>query len=288
MVLVTGAAGKTGLAVVRAVTNKGTAVRAFIRRESQRAVVRAAGAAEVYIGQMGAAGDWQMAMTGIAAVYLICPNVNPIELHFSELAIEAAKMAGEPHVVYHSVLHPQIEAMPHHWQKMRVEERLFASGLPFTILQPTAYMQNFMAGWTAVLEEGVYRVPYSPQTRLSLVDLEDVAETAARVLNNPGHVGSIYELAGTRPLSQVQVAEIVSGKLQRPIRVEEVALETWRRQAAENGLGRYQIETLIQMFKYYDAHGLVGNPTVLGWLLERPPTTFDEFLDRVIQQRFEN
>ena len=58
---------------------------------------------------------------------------------------EAARRAGIRHLVYHSVLHPQVEAMPHHWQKMRVEEQLFAAGLPYTILQPAAYMQNVLA-----------------------------------------------------------------------------------------------------------------------------------------------
>ncbi len=51
------------------------------------------------------------------------------------------------HFVYHSVLHPQTEEMPHHWQKLRVEESLFRTHLPFTILQPCAYMQNLDIHW---------------------------------------------------------------------------------------------------------------------------------------------
>ena len=67
-------------------------------------------------------------------------------------AIRAAQSAGVERFVYHSVLHPQVEIMAHHWQKMRVEEQLFESGLSFTILQPAAYMQNVLAGWDGRFE----------------------------------------------------------------------------------------------------------------------------------------
>ncbi len=66
-----------------------------------------------------------------------------------------------------------------------------------TILQPTAYMQNILAGWRSIVEDGIYRVPYPIDTRISLVDLRDVAEAAARVLTEDGHVGATYELVGT-------------------------------------------------------------------------------------------
>ena len=72
------------------------------------------------------------------------------------------------------MLHPQIEAMPHHWEKMRVEEMLFAAGLDVTVLQPTAYMQNILGMARDIVEAG-FRVPYPVETPLSLVDLDDVA-----------------------------------------------------------------------------------------------------------------
>ncbi len=282
MILVTGAAGKTGQAVIEALARRGTAVRALIRDESKITAVRAVRATEVTVGDMGEAATYQRAMMGVSAVYFICPNVNPNEVQFAKWAIEAAKEAGNPHFVYHSVLHPQIEAMPHHWLKMRVEEILFASGLPFTILQPTAYMQNILANWQMIVEQGIYGVPYSAETRLSLVDLGDVAETAATVLLDSGHRGAIYELCGTAPLSQVAVARIVGEKLERRVVVEEVPLAAWERQAVENGLGRYQIETLMKMFRYYDEYGFYGSPNVLGWLLKRPPTSFADFVERMV------
>jgi uncharacterized protein YbjT (DUF2867 family) len=224
-------------------------------------------------------------MSGVSAVYFICPNVNPNEQEFAKFAVETAQRAELPylpHFVYHSVLHPQIEAMPHHWLKMRVEEMLFESGLPYTILQPAAYMQNILASWQTIVEEGVYRIPYSAETCLSMVDLLDVAQAAAIVLLDPGHQNAVYELAGKEALSQYEVAEIIAEKIKRPVSVEQISIESWQRQAEANGLGRYRIDALTKMFVYYDRYGLVGNPTILAHLLNRPPTTFAGFVDRFI------
>ncbi len=283
MILVTGAAGKTGRAVVKALASRNTAVRVLIHKESQRQIVESAGAAEFVVGDMANPAVYPGAMKGAAAVYFICPNVNPNEVEYATVAMEAARAADPTvHFVYHSVLHPQVEAMPHHWLKMRVEEKLFESGLPFTILQPAAYMQNILASWPSIVDEGVYRVPYSAETRHSLVDLQDVAEAAAAVLLDSNHYDAIYELAGPEALSQLEVAEIIGQKLKRPVTVEQLSIESWRERAKANGLGRYQIGALIRMFNYYDQYGFRGNPAILTHLLKRPPTSFAAFIDRVL------
>jgi NAD(P)H dehydrogenase (quinone) len=93
--------------------------------------------------------------------------MSPDEVVIGTLVIGEAKRAGVEHFVYHSVLHPQTERMTHHWQKLRVEEMLFESGLPFTILQPAPYMQNLLAVWKSIVEEGELRVPYSIHAKFS-------------------------------------------------------------------------------------------------------------------------
>jgi uncharacterized protein YbjT (DUF2867 family) len=281
MILVTGAAGKTGRAVIRTLTTKGEAVRALVHRPEQVRSVEGVGAREVVVGDMRLKATLGQAAQGARAVYHICPNVSPDEVDIGQVAIVAARSAGVKHFVYHSVLHPQVEAMPHHWQKLRVEEQLFRSGLPYTILQPAAYMQNVLAHWDQIVEQGVYPVPYAVETRLGMVDLEDVAEAAAVVLTESGHAGAVYELAGTEVLSQAEVATILSQQLGRPVRAEAVSLETWERRARESGLGDYQVETLVKMFRYYEHYGFWGNPRVLSWLLGRPPTTFAAFVERL-------
>jgi uncharacterized protein YbjT (DUF2867 family) len=280
MILVTGASGKTGQAVVAALSRAGAPTRALVRRPSQMETMTNLGAREAMPADMRLPMEARRTAEGMHAVYHICPNVNPDEIEIGRSAIAAAKEAGVEHFVLHSVLHPQTEQMPHHWNKLRVEEALFESGLNFTILQPTAYMDNLLAGWRLITEEGVLRNPYPAETRLSLVALEDVAEAAAIVLTKPGHTGATYELAGTPPLAQTEVAAILSDALDRPVRAEAEPIEAWEARARTAGLGDPQRATLIRMFLYYGQCGLIGNPNTLRWLLGRAPTSLTEFARR--------
>jgi NAD(P)H dehydrogenase (quinone) len=284
MILVTGAAGKTGRAVIRAVVGRGAVVRALVHRPEQAAAVRALGAQEVVTGDMRRSGIMHHATRGVQAVYHICPNVHPDEVAIGHAAIEAAQRARLGHLVFHSVLHPQVEAMPHHWRKMRVEEVLLASGLAYTILQPAAYMQNVLAQRESVVQRGIYAVPYAVDTKLGMVDLADVAEVAAKVVAEPGHEGATYELCGPEILTQVEVANLMGRQLGQAVRAQAVPREAWQEEAREGGLSQYQVETLLKMFVYYEQHGFGGNPNVLACLLGRRPTGFASFLERVVAE----
>jgi uncharacterized protein YbjT (DUF2867 family) len=281
MILVTGAGGKTGRTIIRALAKRGAAVRALTRSADTDL-----GASETIIGDMQSPDIWPRAVSGVSAVYHICPNMNPHELSIGRAVIAAAQAAGVNHFVYHSVLHPHIEAMPHHWLKLRVEELLFESGLNYTILQPAAYMQNILAHWPQIVSQGNFPAPYAAEARLSLVHVDDLAQAAAEVLTNPAvHAGATYEIVGTAPLSQIEVANILGRALGRLVQVDVIPLEVWRQQAQQAGLGVYQINTLVKMFEYYQRFGFAGNPAVLTWLLGCAPVSFTEFVEQIVQLR---
>ena len=281
MILVTGAGGKTGKAVSRALVTRGAAVRAFVRSTAHEAALAAIGVNDVVVGAMDDTLALARALRGVDVAYHICPNVHPNEVTFARLLISTATDLGVPRLVYHSVLHPQIEAMPHHWNKMRVEEMLFCSSLDITVLQTTAYMQNSLAQWNNMVRDGVYRVPYPIETRLSLVDLDDIAEAAAIVLTSARHSGATYELVGTPPLSQIEIAATFAQALNKTVHAEAEALEAWEQRARAAGMDDYQRETLIKMFHAYARDGLKGNPSVLTWLLGRPPMSLAAFAARM-------
>lgn len=284
MILITGAAGKTGRALVRTLAAGREPVRALINRPEHAPGLQALGAIATPMADMRDGAGVQRAVDGVRAVYHIAPNVSPDELVIGRNVIAAAQSAGVERLVYHSVLHPHIEAMPHHWQKARVEELLFASGLAFTILQPTAYMQNITAAWEAITAGGRYPVPYSPEARLSLVDLEDVAQAAAGVLAEPGYAGATIEAVGTPGITPGQIATTLSAELGRPVEAEQVPLEAWKAGARAAGLGDYSISALAMMFVYYNDHGLTGSPLALASVLGRRPTSLEAFVRRVIQE----
>jgi uncharacterized protein YbjT (DUF2867 family) len=171
--------------------------------------------------------------------------------------------------------------MPHHWQKMRLEEALFESGLSFTILQPCAYMENILGGWNNITT-GKYITPYRTSSRISMVDLSDVAEAAAKVMTQPGFENAIYELAGPEALTQLEVARSLSQALGYTVVAEEQSREDWQRAALSNGMQEAQAAVLMKMFEYYDEYGLVGNPSILHQLLGHSPTSFIKFLERIL------
>ena len=279
MILITGAGGKTGRAIIKTLS-KAEGICALVHREEHVSILKPLGTEKVVVGDMRDDDAIRYAMQGIRAVYHICPNMSPDETEIGKLIMNEARKSGVEHFVYHSVLHPQSEKMNHHWQKMRVEEMLFESGLPFTILQPAPYMQNMLANWKTITEEGVLRVPYSVDSKFSFIDLEDLADAAKIVLTEVDHKNAIYELAGTLPLSHVNVAEKFGRVLNRGVRAEKEEIRDWRLRA--RGMSEYAIENLVRMFEYYDQWGLVGNPNVLRWLLRHEPTSLDNFAERVI------
>ncbi len=280
MILVTGAAGKTGRAVVRRLVAREQTVRVLVFRQDQVESLERMGASDVVVADMRDASRLEAAMHGMRAVYHICPNMHPDEHAIGAAAIAAASSAGVDRFVIHSVLLPRVRAMPHHWQKHLVEEELMSSGLATTILQPCAYMQNLLPRWQQILESGEFAVPYAVATRLSLVDLEDVTEAATNVLCTHGHEGATYELCGPKALSQDDVAEILSGQLGVPVRASVVARDAWERDGRAAGLSDYAIASLLSMFVYYERNGFCGSSLELEQLLGRPATTFDDFVRR--------
>lgn len=277
MILITGAGGKTGRALIRAIANS-ESVCALVHHDEQAALAKSLGAERAIVGDLRNENAIRSAMQGVRALYHICPNMSQDEMQIGELLIRIARQVGVQHFVYHSVLHAQTEKMNHHWQKLRVEEALFESGLTFTILQPAPYMQNLLASWKNILEDSVFRIPYSIESRFSFVDLEDIAEAAKIVLTEPGHANAIYELAGTMPMSHIDAARIFSHVLGREVRVEQEEIRDWRLRAA--GLSPYAEDNLVRMFAYYDQWGLVGNTNVLRWIIRREPTGLESFIRR--------
>jgi len=282
MILVSGAAGKTGLTVIRGLAALNQPVRALVYRKEQIEAVASAGAGEWTVGDMRLSTTLGEAVRDVQSIYHICPNVSPDEVVIGQEMIAAAQAARVEHFVYHSVLHPQVEAMLHHWSKMRVEAMLLESGLAYTILQPASYMQNILTQWRSIVKDGVYETPYAAATWLGTVDLEDVAAAACAVLTEGDHAEATYELAGPEVLTQTDVADILVRRLNRSVRVVEVSRDAWADRARASGLGEYQVDALVKMFAYYERVGFWGNPRVLAHLLGRAPTTFDAFVERVM------
>lgn len=293
-ILVTGANGRTGRALVQALARASTPqvplqVRAFLRNPVQWPAIAALGASEHAIGDMADAASVERALEGCDALVHVGPPMHPDEKTMTANFVAAARRQKLRHFVYYSVLQPLRREVRHHRLKLETEELVVESDLPYTIVQPTRYMQHLENIWKVVTEQGVHGMPFSTRVRFNVADLADLAEATARVVaeSAPGaakpgaHLFATYELAGPEALSQDDMAAILAEVLGRPVVARAVPLEEMRAKARTAGLGDDRIEQMVVMNRHYDAHGMRGNPNVLRLLLGREPTTYRQYAQRL-------
>ncbi|AIY19780.2 SDR family oxidoreductase [Pimelobacter simplex] len=263
-VAVLGGSGKTGRAVSAALAQAGVATRPLGR---------------------AAFGDLPAALAGADAVHVIAPNLHPDEPGYVSAVLAAAQQVGVGRLVYHSVASPYVPAMPHHVGKAEAEDLVRRSGLEWTLLQPCAYVQNFVPALAALAEGSGDRldVPYAVHTPFGLVDLHDVAAATAAVLTTPGHVGATYELGGPALVSVADVAAAAADVLGRPVVAHRIDPDDWGESAT--GLDERERVWLRAMFAYYDDHGLPTGGVPLGALLGRAPAGLGEVLSRELAGR---
>ncbi|MEM7341384.1 MAG: NmrA family NAD(P)-binding protein [Actinomycetota bacterium] len=252
---ITGAHGKTGRAVMAAVESNWS-VRALARSNEQATALRSLGVG-VVVGDIADRAALAALVDGATALYHICPNFHPDEVAIGDAVVDVAERVER--LVYHSVLHPQTEAMPHHWRKLRVEEALLARRRGrVTFLRPAPYVQNLAPYLPTVFAEGVLRMPYSVDTPTAMVDLADVGRAAAAVLASGFDAGSGWDLCGVGAVSHREVAALLASTIGRSVEAEQV--EPGPDTSAELG----------QMFAYMDAHGLPASPAQLRALVPDP------------------
>jgi uncharacterized protein YbjT (DUF2867 family) len=242
-VAVLGGNGKTGRAVCAALRRKGVQPRPVGRAEADRL---------------------EEVLAGCASAYLMAPNMHFDEPAFVDRALTACRSAGVPRVVHHSVASPYAPAMPHHLGKAVAEDHVRRSGLDWSVLQPCAYVQNFVPALRA--EPPALRVPYDVDAPFGLVDLQDVAEAAATVLVGAEHTGATFELGGPALVGVRQVAEAAAQVLGRAVPAVRIPAAELSADVDERSR-----QWLSAMFGYYDRHGLPTGPLPLRTLLGREP-----------------
>lgn len=272
-VLVVGASGKTGRAVTAALLRLGVPVRAAVRpgREDAAPARTVAVPVDLLTGT-----GLEAALDGVRAAYQLAPNVHPEEVAMARRVARAAAATGLPHLVFHSVLHPDDARMPHHVRKSEAETVL-REGLPggLAVLRPSAYHQNLVPQVVA----GEVVLPYSPDAPFTTVDLGDVAEAATVVLLDPTRDGEVHDLCGPEELSTREMVAIAAEVLGRAVRLRETSVDTWR-QGPGASLPTPARDALAAMFAAYDDGGLTGDPGPLAALLHRRPTPWAETLTR--------
>ena len=279
-VLMIGATGKYASLVVPELTKRGATVRALIRSESKAAEARDKGADETAVGDLSNAGSLRAAADGVDGVFHIGPAFEPREAELGVAMVEAAKAAGVRKFVFSGAIHPTISTMTNHAAKQPVEQAVYESGMDFTVLQPTMFMQTIATGWNAVLEHDRFALPYSRYAKASYVDYRDVAETAALALTEDTLSYGTFELCAAGMVDRVEIAAMMSDALGRTIEAGEPPFEEW---AETVGMPHGPVrEGMKRMNADYDLYGFPGgNALVLRAILGREPRTLRQYFQEL-------
>jgi uncharacterized protein YbjT (DUF2867 family) len=204
-VLVTGATGNTGSGLVQALRKAGVDVRAFVRNEAKAQPLKDLGA-EIIVGDLDRPETIAPAVEGVDKIYLLTWN-GPTQAQQAINVIRAAKKAGNPHIVRHSMWGSQKSRIVQ--QGDQIEAALYSSGLPWTLLKPTFFMQNLMMAAQTIASDGMLYWD-TGDGKLGMIDLRDIVDAAFAVLTGDGHEGKSYILTGPEAVSMHDVATTFS------------------------------------------------------------------------------
>ncbi|KAA0110362.1 NmrA/HSCARG family protein [Mycolicibacterium sp. P1-5] len=227
-VLVLGATGNQGGAVVSELLTRGARVRALVRRpDSPRARQLTERGVEAVAGSLDDRSSLTAAMHGVAGVFAV---TTPFEAGVDEelaqgrAIVGAALDAQVPHMVFSSVAGANMNSgVPHFDSKAAIETELAASGLAYTITAPTYFYDNALGGIDRI-HAGTLDLPLPPDRRLQQVARPDLGAFVAKVLSDPApYVGKRIELASDAP-TPAQMTDVLSTVLARPVRLEQTPL----------------------------------------------------------------
>lgn len=210
-VLVTGATGNTGSLLVPALLRSGIEVRVFVRNEKRADDLKAMGA-EVVLGDLDKPDTIEKAVKGVDKIYLLTWN-GETQLQQGKNILDAIVKTGKPHIVRHSMWGADSRIIK---QGLKIEEMIKSSGLPWTILKPTFYMQNTMMAAQTISADGVLYWDMG-DGRLGMIDVRDIADSAFAVITGKGHEGKSYILTGPEAVSFGDAAKTFSKVLNKKV-----------------------------------------------------------------------
>ena len=225
-VLVTGATGRVGRAVVDLLIDAGVPVRALTHRSEAAATLPAD--VEVVTGDLTVPESLDAGLRGVSAVFLVWtapPATAPAVVERLATYARRVVFLSSPHQTPHPFFQqPNPMAVLH----ADIERLIAAAGLESTIIRPGMFASNALFWWaTAIRADGVVRWPYGA-AETAPVDDRDVAAVAARTLYQDGHAGGDYVLTGPESLSQAEQVSIIGDVLGRRIKFEELSPDEFR------------------------------------------------------------
>ncbi len=275
MILITGASGNVGKAVLREVARKEAKFRGMYR--SQEEAAKAPAGCEPVIADFSSQESLRKALDGVTAVYVVCSPI-PQLVELESNVVDACKESRVRHVVLNSALGAGDYGKSFPSWHRKVEDKLKSTGLSYTILRPNGFMQNIAAFYApSIRKEGAFYQAMG-DAKVSHIDVGDVAAVAVKSLYAGAHAGKTYELFGPEAVSNEELAKRISKVAGRTVRFVDIPESAQREAMLGMGMPEWQVTALLELQQYYkQGHG-AKTDGLLKSLLERDPVTLDEYL----------
>ena len=229
LILVTGAAGKTGAAVVEQMLDRGFPVRALVRRRDDRSARLEALGADVMVGDMHDLKSIRGAMQNVRRVYFVYPPQGELLVEATTIVAVAARDAGVEALVNMSQISAREDSKSplarQHWLS---ENILDWADIGAVHLRPTFFAENLvMFGAATIGSQGKLYLPYGAEKHAP-VAAADIARVVSGILADPVlHVGERYVVTGPRDFSLTEMAGVLSQQLGRPVEYVDLPVEAW-------------------------------------------------------------
>jgi uncharacterized protein YbjT (DUF2867 family) len=256
VILVTGATGHQGGAVVRHLRDKGFTVRALTRDPDQPKARAITGQGiEVVRGDMDDRAVLTRALDEANGVFSV---QNPYEagvegeIRQGLSVADAAKRSRISHFIYSSVASADRKTgIPHFDSKFRIEEHIRATGMNFTIVRPVFFMENWL-GMREMIENGTLNLPLDPATRLQMIAVDDIGGVVASAFERPGKwQGRTFELAGDE-MSMTELTQAFTLVTGREVRYVQTPWDEFEQRAGK------EIATMFRWFQDTGYHVDIG------------------------------
>ncbi|PSK99984.1 uncharacterized protein YbjT (DUF2867 family) [Murinocardiopsis flavida] len=243
-VLVTGATGTIGSALVPALQARGATVRAMTRDPDRRIP-----GVENAVADLQDPASVAAALDGVDAAFLNSPSAADaaaLQIRFADLA----RAAGVGRLVLLSQYAARTDSPVRflRWHA-EVEAHVRRTGVDHTVLRPNLYMQALLA-FAGTIAQGWFAAPIGAAA-VSAVDTRDIADAAAAVLTGAGHTGRTYTLTGPRAVSHDEIAQALSAAIGHGVTFKGAPADQFA--AALTGMvPAWQIDGLIEDYAHYD------------------------------------
>jgi uncharacterized protein YbjT (DUF2867 family) len=269
VVVVTGATGQQGGAVVKNLIERGHEVRAVTRNtDSAKARELANAGVTLVRASLEDTGALAKALEGATSLFAMTTPFEggpQAETRQGISAADAATAAGV-HLVFNSVGSANRRTgVPHFDSKYEVEKHIAKIGVRATVLAPVYFMENLYFG-KEQLAKGIYATPLPPTRQLAQVAVADIGAVAVRLLEDPGRFsGKRFDLGGDE-LTGNDVVAILSGVTGRPFTYFQVPLDVIRQRMGDDG---------AKMYEWFDHIGFTFDRAALR--REFPDVSFHDF-----------